>query len=209
MLRDKKIRAGRIFDTLADMGSLFMTVIYFVYVALLLFFKMGVLWLNICMLVITILYAAFFITKIAALNRIFAKNNAERSARFALRYSKWAMKMINAAFVILSVASAQQYGGGDVLMLIGVLIVLISFTVSVLWDVAFFYFKRRFRDLWKDWGKLTRDEKHERIENFMGQIINEIDTLAGVDLVESIKVPRKKFEIIDTTKDDTDDAEPF
>jgi len=187
----KKIKAGRVFDTLADIGSLFMTVVYFVYVSLLLFFHMGVPWLNYAMLVITILYATFFITKIVALNRIFARNKAERTTRFALKYSKWAMKMINATFVVLSVATARQVGGGDVLMMIGVLIVLISFTVSVLWDVAIFFFKRHFRDLWKDWGKLTREQKSDRIETLMQQIIDEVDALAGVNIVENIKITRK------------------
>ena len=58
----------RIFDTVADVGSIVMASIYFIYVGLLLMFGLGVLWLNYVMLGITLLYLIFFIIKMFTFN---------------------------------------------------------------------------------------------------------------------------------------------
>ena len=137
MARPEKIKPARIFDTMADVGSLFMAIMYTLYVALLLIFELGTRWLNWCMLGITIIYFIFFMIKISALNTILDKKNVARRARFILRYSKWAMKIINAAFVCIAIATTR-HGDNNVIMMVGVFVVGFSFLISVLWDVLWF-----------------------------------------------------------------------
>jgi signal transduction histidine kinase len=197
------VKAGRVLDTITDVGSLAITVVYFLYVTLLLFFDMGTPWLNYAMLVITILYFAFFITKIFSLNRLFEKKRYIRTARFALKYSKWAMKLINAVFVMLSIATTQSAnGGGDVMMMVGVFIVVLSFAISILWDVVFFIFRRKFRVIWQGWESLSRREKNERIETIIGSFVNNFDALAGVNLAESVRGAHDKHNGILIEKDE-------
>ena len=183
---DKKIKKkGRVFDTIADVGSLLLALVYILYVALLLIFDMGQAWLNHCMMGITILYVAFFVAKMMALNRIFACPNTKRVTRLTLKYSKWAMKLINATFVVLSVLTAHSEDN-QMIMMVGVFVVLITFTISIIWDIAWFIIRRKFRDMWVGWDKLTREEKNKRIDDMINSFVNNIDALAGVNLAESL-----------------------
>ena len=185
MEKKENLKPKRVIDTLTDVGSVFMATIYILYVVLLLSLGFGTLWLNWCMLAITLTYIIFFITKIVALNRIFEKNNMERTARFVLRYSKWSMKIINAAFVCIAIATTKA-NEGNILMLVGIFVVGFSFLVSVLWDVTWFIIRKKAAVFKLNWDSLTREEKRNRIEMIFDSLIHNLDNLAGVDITESV-----------------------
>lgn len=184
----KQIKPGRVIDTLADIGSLVMSVIYALYVTLLLIFDLGTIWLNYGMLCITILYFIFFVLKIVIMNKIFEANKAEKLVRVILKYTKWSMKLINAVFVILVIITAQQDEGGGVLMLVGVFIVLMSFVISVLWDIGLVVVRKRFAELWQGWDRLSKAEKDNRVKSFVAACVSSIDTIAGVNIAQSLAI---------------------
>lgn len=186
MERTAKIKPARIFDTIADVGSLGMATLYVLYVALLLIFKLGTPWLNYCMLAITFIYIVFFVAKIAALNAILEKNKVQKRARFILRYSKWSMKLINAVFVILSIATTSQFYDADVIMMVGVFLVGFSFLISVMWDTVWFIVRRKLRFYKQGWDGLSTVEKNKRIEQIVGVFIESLDNFAGVKITESV-----------------------
>lgn len=186
MLNGKKINTGRIFDTIADVGSLLVSAVYFTFIILMLSFGLGTKWLNWAMFALTILYLTFFITKIAALNRLFERNNAERLVRYILRYSKWSMKLINALFVVMSVVSTKDVEG-SVLLMVGVLMVIMTFVISVLWDIAAIILKKKLKVLWHGWGELSQEEKNARVSSIIDTLMSGIDTVSGVDIIKLSK----------------------
>ena len=184
--RIKKIKPARLFDTMADVGSLFMAVIYTLYVVLLLIFDLGTRWLNWCMLGITFIYVIFFIVKIVALNSILAKKNVQRHAKFFLRYSKWSMKIINATFVCIAIATTRNES--NIIMMVGVFVVGFSFLISVLWDVAWFIISRKLSEIRINWNNLSRKDKNKRIEMIIDTLIQSLDSITGVDITESVAI---------------------
>lgn len=178
-------KAARIFDTISDVGSLLMAGFYLIYVFLLLAFDLGRMWLNCVMLGITILYLGFFVAKIISLNKIFEKKRWMRVARFTLRYSKWAMKLINATFVILTILLTSE-SDGDALMMIGAIIVIFSFMIAVLWDVVRYVLRQKFSEVWVGWDNLTKEEKNQRIEDIVASFVSGLDTITGADIAASV-----------------------
>jgi len=182
----KTNKAVRVFDTIADIGSLMMALLYILYVALLLIFELGTLWLNYAMLGITIAYIVFFLTKIFLLNRILRKKGVIKTTRLALKYSKWGMKVINATFVALSIASTQLSDSSDVISMMGIFLVGFSFLISVLWDIAWHVVQRKVRELKSDWDSLSRAEKNKRIELIIDSFVTSVDHITGVDITKSL-----------------------
>jgi hypothetical protein len=178
-------RAGRIFDTIADICSLFMALLYISYVALLLIFDIGTKWLNYTMLAITVAYIVFFTIKIFTLNRILSNKKINRGTRMALKYSKWSMKLINAVFVILSIATSQ-YAGNNIIAVVGIFIVGFSFLISILWDIAWFVIRTKLRELKTGWDDLSAKEKNKRIELVINTLVKSIDEFAGLDITKSV-----------------------
>jgi hypothetical protein len=181
-----KIKPARLIDTIADVGSLFMAIMYILYVVLLLIFKLGPPWLNWCMLSITIIYIIFFVSKVAALNSLFEKKQFQRQARFILRYSKWAMKIINATFVCIAIATTKDTSH-NVIMLVGVFVVGFSFLISVMWDVLWVIVRRRMKDFKGDWDNLSPTDRSKRVEMILDAFFHSLDNITGVDITESVK----------------------
>ena len=197
----KRNKASEFFTTVSDIGSLFMAAIYFLYVALLLIFKIGTTWLNYTMLFITIIYLLFFILKIALLNRIVKEKRAFRITKITLKYTKWGMKLINALFVAISIANVQVSGsGGNVIAFIGILVVGFSFVISILWDTGWWLARRKLYEIRTGWDLLTERQKKSRIELVIGSIIRSLDSVTGLELSQSaeafinkqIESPKKK-----------------
>ncbi|MCL2228899.1 MAG: hypothetical protein FWC00_03665 [Firmicutes bacterium] len=207
MLKKKKAKAARIFDTISDIGSLFMATIYILYVVLLLIFDVGVLWLNWSMFGITILYIIFFVVKMSTLNKLAEAKIIKRRTLFAFRYSKWAMKIVNAVFVIIAVATTQ-HTAGNVFLMIGVFVVGFSFLISVMWDVTWFVLRRKFRDIWQGWENLSPEEKGDRINMLIDRLLQSIDNIAGVDVKQEVVLSRlKKGKEINGHEDDDHESQ--
>jgi len=180
------IAAGRIFETIADLGSLTMSFFYVIYVTLLLVFHVGPNWLNFSMLGITIAYIVFFLIKIFSLNRILSKTKVKRTFTMSLRYSKWGMRLLNAAFVGFSVA-ATTISGTHVISLIGIMIVVISFVISVLWDIGWHFVRRKVRELRTGWDNLSQEEKNARVGSVIDNVVKSVDRVTGLDIAASVR----------------------
>ena len=177
-------KTSRIFTTIGDIGSLFVALLYIVYVAALLLLNIGTLWLNYCMLGLTVIYVVFFILKIFLLNEIITRKKSFRIMRFTLRYSKWGMKLINATFVAFSIANIglSQH---SVVSLVGIVIVGFSFMISILWDISWWVISRKLRDLKTEWDQLSLKEKNQKIEFIIGSFVQSIDNVTGLELSQS------------------------
>jgi len=190
----QKFKSGQVFDTIADVGSLFMATLYILYVSILLIFGFGTPWLNYSMLAITIIYIAFFITKLTALNRVMITKQMKKKTRFIVKYSKWSMKIVNAVFIIMLIATASQHDAGNIFMMIGVFIAIFSFIFSVMWDVAWFIARRRLREFRENWNQLSRKEKNDRIGHLLEDFLHSLDYFTGADISETLSAagPRSK-----------------
>ena len=177
-----KLKSGRVLDTISDVGGIFMAIIYTLYVSLLLIFNMGTRWLNWVMLVITFLYIAFFITKIVVLNRMLETKVIQKKTKLALKYSKWSMKIINAAFVIAAIATTTGHSDGSVMMMVGVFIVGTTFIISLAWDILWRIVSKKLREFRIGWDNLSQKEKNDRIQSLIESFLSNIDDIAGVDL---------------------------
>jgi len=192
MSMSKQNRAAKVFDTIADVGSLCMAILYILYVTLLLSFDVGRLWLNYCMLAITLLYIGFFLIKIFSLNQALAQRNVQRTARMTLRYSKWAMKLVNALFVILTIASAH-YSADNVIMMIGVFVVVFSFAIAILWEIIWYIVRRKLGELKADWDRLPTKEKNKRIAVIIESFVRSVDNVTGINVAESVPIVAGKI----------------
>jgi len=183
----KQNKAEQIFGTIADVAGILMALFYIFYVTLLLVFQVGPSWLNYSMLGITVAYVLFFIIKIAALNRIFArkKKKLQRTVRLTVKYSKWGMKIINAAFVALTLTTSQL-SDNSIIPMIGIMVVGFTFLISILWDVVWYIINRRLRDVRVGWDDLTQAQKKKRVDNFITSLVTSIDNFIGLDITESV-----------------------
>ena len=180
----KRNKASQFFTTIADIGSLLMAAVYFLYVALLLILDIGKSWLYYAMLVITILYFLFFVLKLALLNRVVKNKRTFRITRLTIKYSKWGMKLINALFVALSLANVTV-SGNNAIALIGIFVVVFSFVVSILWDIGVWFTRRKLREIKIGWDSLTERQKKARIELVIGSIIKSLDSVTGLELAQT------------------------
>jgi len=176
-----KQKAFMFFATVADVGSLFMAMIYIAYVGLMMIMGLGVEWLNWVMFFITIAYIGFFFFKIFYLNKTMMQTGRmKRIVKMSNKYTKLGMRLINAAFVILSLIGVQL-GESHTFALIGLLIVGITFVVSILWDIGNFIVRRKVQDFLVAWNQLSQEEKSERIELLVSGFLRSINNAAIFD----------------------------
>jgi len=169
-----------------------MASLYLLYVALLLIFEIGTLWLNIAMLAITVLYIIFLVLKLTTLNRMIEKKGTHRRARKILKYSKWSMKIINAVFVVLLIATTRDHDMNNVFLMIGVLLVLLTFIFSVMWDVLWYIARKRATQLRQGWDNLSREEKNTRISTLLEEFMHSLDYITGADITDQLSGQRPK-----------------
>ena len=176
-----KRKAFMFFTTVADIGSLFVAFIYITYVILLMVLGLGVVWLNWVMLSITLLYIGFFFYKIFYLNKVMEHTGKmKRIVKRANKYTKLGMRIINAMFVALSLVGVQL-GESHVVALIGILVVGVTFIVSILWDLGNFFVRKKIQEYTIAWNQLSQEEKAERVELIMSGFIRSINNAAILD----------------------------
>ena len=194
-LKTTRLKVKRMFMTVADIGSLFLSLVYIVFVGMMLITRFGNLILNFIMLGITLLYIGFFIFKIAYLNRHFAttSNRIKRRVKISIKYTKLAMRLTNAVFVVISlvnvrVSAGELTGAGHVLQIIGIVIVVTSFAIAMLVDVILWYARRKFKELRHSWRDMSEEEKRERLSFVFQTLIKSLDNVTIDDyLVEAGK----------------------
>lgn len=176
-----KQKAFMLFTTIADVGALFVALIYTAYVVLLMVVLDKFTWLNWAMLGITVAYIAFFIFKIFYLNKTMQyTGRIKRTVKLANKYTKLGMRIINATFVILSLVETQL-NDSHTLALVGVLIVGVTFIVTILWDIANFVLRRKLQEFTVAWNQLSQEEKSERVELLLSGFIRSINNAAILD----------------------------
>jgi len=176
-----KKKFALVFTTIGDVGGLIVSLIYVAFVALSMIVDFGEPWLNWVMLSVTVLYIGFFIFKIAYLNRTMQHvGRMKKIVKVSKKYFKLAMRVINATFVVLSLV-ATQVGNDNVFALWGVIIVALTFIITILWDIIVYFIKRKIHNFAKSWSSLSHDEKAERIEQLLTGLITSVNNAAIID----------------------------
>jgi len=188
-----KQKAFMFFTTIADVGSLIIALVYISFVGLMVYLRLGTVWLNWAMFGITVAYIGFFIFKIFYLNKKMTRTGRiKRVVKLANKYTKLGMRGINAAFVVLSLLSVQ-FGVNQGVALIGVLVVAVTFVVTVLWDIGNFVLRRKIQEYTIAWNSLSKEEKAERIELLMAGFIRSLDNVAGIEEYFDVGINVKKM----------------
>jgi len=176
-----KQKAFMFFTTIADVGALLVALIYISYVGLMMYFELGTTWINWAMLGITIAYICFFVFKLAYLNRTMTNTGRiKRTVKYANKYTKFGMKLINATFVLLSFVGVHA-GEDNTMALVGVMIVAITFIVSILWDIGNYIVRRKVGEMMVAWNELSHEEKSERVELLISGFLRSINNAAIMD----------------------------
>jgi hypothetical protein len=190
-----KKKAKRIFVTITDMAALVMAVIYITFVCLMTFLDIGPFWLNIGLLVVTVLYVIFFLIKIFYLNKTDVSPRFKRTAKFLKRYTKKIMRLINAVFVILGFVSVNV-GMGHLVPMIGLVFFGMTFVVSIMWDVALFFIKRKINAIMADWNAMDSHEKKDKIDYLIEKFLETLDGLSIAGYEDIIVQGSRATEII-------------
>jgi len=168
----KRKRAIKVFSTLGDVGALLMSFIYIAYISLLLIMSIGVFWLNIAILALTIIYCLFFIFKILYLNN---KIKTGRLVKFSFRYAKYFVRLINATIVIISLVSLRETDGSAVLKVVSIAILVVMLSISIALDITMFFVRRKVRELRTEWENLPPDQKHNKLEYLVKRVVLFVD----------------------------------
>jgi len=170
-----------VFTTIGDLGGLLVSLIYVSFVALSMIVGFGEDWLNWVMLSVTILYIGFFLFKIFYLNK-HAQNpgRVKRVVKVSKKYFKLVMRIINATFVTLTLISTQQ-GEENIFAMVGVLVVGLTFIITVFWDICGYFIRRKIHQFAHSWSQLTHEEKAERIEQLVTGLIKSVNEAAIID----------------------------
>ncbi|MCL2177787.1 MAG: hypothetical protein FWB72_07615, partial [Firmicutes bacterium] len=144
-LRIETKRARRLFATVADVSSVLMALVYISYVTMLLIFEVGQVWLNWAMLGVAFAYIIFFGIKIFVLNRNNPSLRMRRITNRIYKYTKYGMRIINAAFIIFSIIVVGE--DQSLIALVGVVILIVTFIIAVFWDILTMVVRRRLKDL--------------------------------------------------------------
>jgi len=169
------------FATIADVGSLVVALIYVSFVVLSMIVKFGEPWLNWTMFGITVAYIVFFLFKISYLNKTMqSAGRMKRIVKLSNKYTKLAMRIINAVFVTLSLI-ATQHGQDNTFAMLGVMVVGLTFVITIMWDIGNFIVRRKIQDFTASWRSLSTEEKAERIELLLSGFIRSINNAAILD----------------------------
>ena len=132
--------------TLTILGDLFgmaVSLLYVVYISVLLILGVGVLWMNLVILILTVLYLGFFVVKIFYLNS--RTSRVGKPAKKIFKYTKYFVRLINAAIIVISFINLGSVDRGDILKIISIIFLLIMLVISITIDIAVFLIKRKLR----------------------------------------------------------------
>ena len=174
----------KLFANAADVAGLLMAFIYIAYVGLLMLFSGVQTWLNYCMLGITAAYFIFLMIKVFFINGRKPKKKLKKFTKFVYRYAKLAMRITNAVLVVLSIVNRYRYDlldTGNMVSMIGVIVLVITLIISVAWDVVKYFLSKRLREIMSEWKALESSQKKEKLDFFIDSIIKTLDNVSGFD----------------------------
>jgi len=169
-LKKKKVV---VLATLGDVGVLLMSFLYVSYIAMLLIMGMGVFWLNIAILALTVVYVLFFIIKILYLNT--TSERLGKWVRLCFKYSKYVMRLINATIVIVSLVNLHAKDGADIIKVISIVILVVMLAISVAWDISMIFVRRKIKEVREEWELLPPEDKKNKLEYLVRKVAKSID----------------------------------
>ena len=176
-------QGARLFATAGDIVGLLMAFIYIAYVGLLMLFSGVQTWLNWCMLGITAAYFLFLLYKIFFINGA-PKRKLKKATKFIYRYAKLAMRTTNAVLVILSIVNRYRYDlldTGNMVSMIGIIVLVITLIISIAWDVAKYFLRKKLKEIMAEWKALESEQKKEKLDFFIDSILKSLDNVSGLD----------------------------
>jgi len=179
-----KKKAFLVFTTVGDAINLLVSFIYVAFVVLSMAIPPGFgdKFLNAIMLGITIPYMGFFVVKIIFLNtRMQNPGKVKRVVKISKKYVKLAIRIINAAFITLTMINAHNSNNDNTFAMIGVMVVAFTFIFTVLWDIGSFFIRKKVHDFAQSWAQLSHEEKAERVEHIVTDLIRNINNAAIID----------------------------
>jgi len=134
--KTSKQKAVFVITTLADVGSIFMSLFYIAFVGLMMLLDVGLFWVNCVMVGITALYIGFVFFKLVYLNRVMQRTaRMKRIVKISQKYTKFALRIIGAAFVVLSIIG-NTIGVRSAIAIFGIVFMCISLAVSIFVDIV-------------------------------------------------------------------------
>jgi len=171
-----------VFTTIGDVGGLIVSFIYVSFVALSIYLNFGDPIINWIMLGITVAYIGFYLFKMVYLNKNTQNSGrVKRIVKISKKYTKLAIRIINAVFVTLTLVNTHIYDGENAFAMIGVMVVALTFIITVLWDIGNLVIRRKMQQFTQSWTKLGHEEKAERIELLLTGFIKSINDAAIID----------------------------
>jgi hypothetical protein len=149
----KRLRG--VFDTVLDVINLMLGLAYILFTAVLTALDIGETWYHVAMFSISFAYIVFFIIKIVSNNKVFGGHVTKHYTIKVLKYSKWAMKLINVVLIVLSIATTR-FNTESVLMILSVVFICVTFAISLFIEIAWFFVRRSFHILYTDLVKAPK-----------------------------------------------------
>ncbi|MCL2483945.1 MAG: hypothetical protein FWD89_04735 [Firmicutes bacterium] len=176
-----KKKAFIIFASIQDVGAMLMSIVYLVYVTLLLVIPIGTMWLNYTILGLSIVYTLFFLVKIFYINRLDNAKIIRLSIKNVYKYVKYFMKFINMTVIIITIVQVQQVENSHFVQIAGMIVLVLMFTINLVWDIGVFFLKRKGRRLLAIWKSLTAEEKQQKIDSIVNKALDVADSSSAVE----------------------------
>jgi len=189
MNKEKKT-FSKTFATIGDVGGMFISFVYILYVVMALYLDVGYRVVNYIMLGITIAYVLFYLFKIFVINKRNPKTRAKKITKFIYKYSKHAIKLIHASIVVLSIVNMRTDSASrSMVAIIGLIVIIVLFVVAIAWDICMHFIKRKIRELRTEWAQLDAEARKDKIDFFIDRIISGLDNV--VDFEEYVEIGKK------------------
>lgn len=192
-----KKRVRRTFATVTDLGGIFVSLVYVMYVAMLLFMKIGYPVINYIMIAISVLYIIFYLVKIFYINKInFKVKKLKRTAKFVYKYSKYGVKLIHSLIVILSLINirANVSDSGKMAAIIGLIVIVVLLVLSIVFDIVVYFVKKKLRILAAQWHNLDAESRKDKIDFLVESLIQSLDNMSALD--DYVEVGRKAKKLV-------------
>jgi len=191
-----KQKISRAFATATDIGGIFVSLAYVLYVSMLLFMRIGFAALNYIMLGTSLLYIAFYVFKIFYVNKLnLNRKKLKKTTRFIFRYSRHGIKLIHSLIVILSLVNIRADGSENTRLaaIIGFILVVVLLVLSIVWDVVVFFIKRKLKRMMEHWNSLDANARQDKIDYIIGHFIQSLDNMESLDDYVEIGLKTKKL----------------
>ena len=128
----------KIIITVQDVLSLLGILFFAVYLLILESYGIGVSWLNYSLLMVTLLFSAFFFLKIILFNRRIESPNTSRKLKLAYRIAKYCLKLLLLIIIVVGLVSVISSGQGGFAIIITTIFSNLFFFIFLARDTLWF-----------------------------------------------------------------------